>query len=86
MKGQRQLHLLWAWRERLDAEMPIKEVAVDLLSSVSFRPSFSFPFGFKESPSPSGIPDTHTPVYPGEQFFMSFVPFMSFLFRLLESH
>ena len=41
MKGQRQLLSLWAWRERLCAEMPIKAVAVDVLFFL-FLPSFLF--------------------------------------------
>ena len=46
MKGQRQQqqHCLWAWRERLDAEMPAKAVAVAVQFFMSFVPFISFLF------------------------------------------
>ena len=85
MKGQRLLLSLWAWRERLCAEMPIKAVALGLQFFMSFRPSFSFQVGCQESQFPSGIQPRTDRSQRREKFFMAFVPFMSFLFRLLES-
>ena len=73
---------LWEWRERLCAEKPTKAVAIDVLSSFSFRPSFSFPFGCWENQSPSGIePRTHR----SQRREQSFLLFVVFLFRLLKS-
>ena len=95
MKGQRQLHLLWAWRERLCAEMPTTADAVDLSvfrvcrsSAVAVSSCSSvlpvLPTWLLESQSPSGSLNC-TMIHSYEQSFMPFVPFMSFLFSSSES-
>jgi hypothetical protein len=95
-QGQRQRHFLWAWRERLCAEKPTHAVAVDVPSGpglpifrpgsffMFFRPSCSSPMAL-ESHSTSGVQDKDGRVYPSEQSFMPFVPFLSFQFRFKES-